>query len=86
MPTCAPQQIYYGRVPSSQENHGIQFLRDPGILNQMEIMLEETAVANIAHSIQTPFNLLNSVGQPIDLKCTSLNAFLQVQYCCLLIV
>jgi hypothetical protein len=56
--TCVPKQICYSRVPASHENHEVQFLWDPGILNQMDTRLEETAVANPVHCMQTLFKLL----------------------------
>jgi hypothetical protein len=86
------RDICYWRAPSRPLNHGIDFLWDPGIFIQMDAMLEEAAVANLVHSLQTPFKLLNLVGQPFDLKqfwaqlllqchlwCTTLNAFFQCQ-------
>jgi len=65
---------------------------DPGIVNQLDMMLDKSVVPNLFHSTRTIF-----VGQPIDLKqfraqllllqshswYNTLNAFLQVHYCCL---
>jgi hypothetical protein len=59
----------------------------------MDIMPEETAVANPIRSMQIPFKLLICIERPVDLKhlrtqlslqchswCTPPNAFLRVQY------
>jgi hypothetical protein len=56
--TCVPKQSCYCIVLASHEKHEVQFLWDPGILNQMDTRLEETAVANPVHCMQTLFKLL----------------------------
>ena len=95
VPILVPQQSCYYRVPSGQENHGIQFLLDPGILRLMDMMLGKIAVASLLHSGQTPCKLLILMGQPVDLKhfwlqllqfhswYITTSVCLHVQYCCL---
>jgi hypothetical protein len=66
--TCVPKQSCYCTVLASHEKHEVQFLWDPGILNQMDTRLEETAVANPVHSMQTLLKLLFFIEQPVGLK------------------
>jgi hypothetical protein len=50
VPTCVPKQSCYCRVPSSHENHEIQFLWVPGIFNQMYMILDKSAVPKLVYT------------------------------------
>jgi hypothetical protein len=76
MPTCVTQQSCYGRVLYIQENYGIQFLWDPGILRWWTISTQ--------HILES--GGIFSTERILPWNQWILDALLHVQYYCLLIV